>query len=102
MSFLSLKTTQPISMRLPLSTSFLRLNLSLLLSLSISLSLLSQTSQDASVELSANVQKTPPLITLHWVANASATQYTVQRKLKNSANWGVVMGTLPWYRNRIY
>ena len=78
-----------MSMRLPLSTFFIPL------SLSLSLSLYSQSCQDASVELSANVQKNPSLITLHWVANAGATQYTVQRKLKTSANWGAVMGTLP-------
>src|SRR6188768_269838 len=86
-----------MSMRLHLSTSFLRLSLLLSLSLSLllSLSLSAQSSQDASVELSASVQKNPSLITLHWVANAGATQYTVQRKPKNSANWGVVLGTLP-------
>jgi len=73
----------------------LSVGISLLLSLCLLLSLYSQSSQDASVELSANVQKNPSLITLHWVANAGATDYTVQRKPKNSANWGVVMATLP-------
>ena len=54
----------------------------------------SQTCQDASVELSAAVQATPPLITLNWVGNAGATQYTVYRKLKTETAWGPAIATL--------
>jgi len=81
-------------MRHSLPNFFLRLSLFLSLSLSLSLSY-SQSSQDASVELSATVQKNPTLITLHWVANAGATQYTVARKLKSASTWGTVLATLP-------
>ena len=70
----------------------LSVGISLLLSLSLSYS---QTCQDASVELSADIQKNPARITLHWVANAGATQYTVTRKLKTFPVWGAVLATLP-------
>ncbi|HJW29468.1 MAG TPA: fibronectin type III domain-containing protein, partial [Saprospiraceae bacterium] len=50
--------------------------------------------QDASVELSATVQTSPPVITLNWVANAGATSYTIYRKPKFTSNWGAVVATL--------
>ena len=55
---------------------------------------ISQTCQDVSVELSAAVQASPPQITLSWVANSNATQYTVYRKLKEDAAWGSAIATL--------
>ncbi|MCX6270673.1 MAG: PKD domain-containing protein [Bacteroidetes bacterium] len=54
-----------------------------------------QTCQDASVELSAVVQSFPKKITLKWLSNSGATQYTIYRKLKTDAGWGTVMATLP-------
>ena len=52
-----------------------------------------QTCQDASVEVSASVQADPPRITLNWLANAGATQYQVNRKLKTGTSWGAVIGS---------
>ncbi|MGB3079982.1 MAG: hypothetical protein WBB31_12935, partial [Saprospiraceae bacterium] len=57
--------------------------------------LFSQTCQDASVELSAVVQASPPRITLSWTPNAGATQHFVYRKLKAGTAWGAVIATLP-------
>jgi hypothetical protein len=54
----------------------------------------SQSCQDVSVELSAAVQASPPEITLSWIANASATQYTLFRKLKTETAWGTAIATL--------
>ncbi len=54
----------------------------------------SQTCQDVSVELSAVVQNSPARITLNWVANATATQHKIYRKLKTSGAWGVAVATL--------
>src|SRR6187551_1598132 len=54
----------------------------------------SQTCQDASVELSAIVQSSPAKITLNWVANATATQHIVYRKLKAATAWGPSVATL--------
>jgi hypothetical protein len=54
----------------------------------------SQSCQDVSVELSAAVQASPPEITLNWIANASATQYTLFRKLKTETAWGTAIATL--------
>jgi hypothetical protein len=54
----------------------------------------SQTCQDVSVELSAAVQVSPPQITLNWISNASATQYTLFRKLKTGTAWGSSIATL--------
>ena len=52
-----------------------------------------QSCQDASVEVSASVQADPPRITLNWLANAGATQYQVNRKLKAGTSWGAVIGS---------
>jgi len=72
----------------------LHLSLHICLLLSLSLNLVhAQSCQDASVELNADVQNNPPRITLHWVPNANATQYTITRKLKNSSSWGATLAT---------
>ena len=55
--------------------------------------LFSQSCQDASVELSAEVQANPPRITLQWRASASASQHFVYRKLKSGSSWGSVVGS---------
>jgi hypothetical protein len=55
----------------------------------------SQTCQDVSVELIAAVQASPPQITLYWVGNAGATEYTLYRKLKTGTAWGSPIATLP-------
>jgi hypothetical protein len=54
----------------------------------------SQTCQDASVELCAAVQSSPPRITLNWVVNTGATEYLVYRKLKTGTVWGTAIDTL--------
>lgn len=54
-----------------------------------------QTCRDVSVELRADVEESPPSITLNWYPNASATAYFVYRKLKNNSSWGAVIGNLP-------
>jgi hypothetical protein len=56
--------------------------------------LFAQTCQDASIELSAVVQSAPPKVTLHWRANAAATQYTLYRKIKSATVWGTLVATL--------
>jgi hypothetical protein len=68
--------------------------LSVGLSLSLNISLYSQSCQDASVELNAEISTNPPSITLHWMSNSSTTQYTVTRKLKVSGNWPAPIATL--------
>jgi PKD repeat protein len=67
----------------------------ILLFLSAPLFALSQTCQDASVELSALVQNSPPQITLNWTANANATGYALYRKLKTATTWGAMVTSLP-------
>lgn len=52
-----------------------------------------QSSQDAAVELSAQVQADPPQITIQWRANAGATQHFVYRKLKTGNSWGAVLAS---------
>ena len=60
----------------------------------------SQTCKDASVELSAAVQTSPPQIRLTWSANAGATQYQVFRKLKSAGSWGPAIATYPGTTNQ--
>ena len=90
---------RPLTFRLLSCSTWLRvsrskhsLGLSLCLCLGLSHA---QSTQDAAVELSALVQSSPARITLNWVANAGATQYTIARKLKNSSTWGANLATLP-------
>lgn len=66
----------------------------------VNVTLLSQTCRDASVELSAVVQNSPPQITLNWVSNAGATQYTVYGKLKTDIAWGNAVATLTGTTNQ--
>src|SRR5215831_8768861 len=47
-----------------------------------------QVSADLAVEASANVQKTPPKITLTWPSNAQATGYAIYRKQFSDTSWG--------------
>ncbi len=54
----------------------------------------SQTCQNASVQLSAVVQETPPRITLEWIQDTSATRHFIYRKLKNGTSWGAVVGSV--------
>ncbi|HUR31856.1 MAG TPA: T9SS type A sorting domain-containing protein [Saprospiraceae bacterium] len=54
----------------------------------------SQSCRDVSVELSADVQTSPPRITLNWIANDSTTGYFINRKLKTANGWGQVIATL--------
>jgi len=43
---------------------------------------------DHAVQVSATVQGNPPQIRLCWPADASATGYTVHRKLRDDLSWG--------------
>ncbi len=54
----------------------------------------SQSCQDVTVELYAEVQSSPPRITLHWTPNAGASQHIIYRKLKSATSWGTVIAAL--------
>lgn len=56
----------------------------------ISLNLNSQTAKQAAVELWANVQTSPPTVTLNWVGMAGTTSYGITKKLKSSTTWSTV------------
>lgn len=45
-----------------------------------------QTPQQAAVELWANVQVSPPTVTLNWVGQTS-TNYSISKKLKTASTW---------------
>lgn len=53
-----------------------------------------QTCRDASVELRADVQADPPVITLNWPPHDDANNFVIYRKLKSENNWGSVMSIL--------
>ena len=67
----------------------------ILLSFFLTDTISSQTCQDVSVEIRADVQADPPIITLNWIPNSSATNHFVYRKLKTGNSWGSVIGNLP-------
>jgi hypothetical protein len=50
---------------------------------------------DYAVQLSAQIQKSPPEIKLVWVADPNATEYTVYRKQGEAADFGKPLATLP-------
>ncbi len=56
--------------------------------------LMAQTCRDASVEISVEVEENPLSITLKWLSNAEATQYTVFRKTPAATVWGFALETL--------
>lgn len=56
--------------------------------------LVAQSSADVAVQLSVNVQNSPPQIDLSWIGNATTSQYTVYRKLKTTTTWGSAIATL--------
>ncbi|MBS1568055.1 MAG: hypothetical protein JST45_01305, partial [Bacteroidetes bacterium] len=63
--------------------------LSAVTGLLLSATMLAQSySQAASVQMSATVQSSPARITVQWQPYASATNYTVYRKLKDQQTWG--------------
>lgn len=76
----------------------IHLSLSLILSLGLSTSF-AQSSQDASVELSATVQADPPRIILSWKSNPNANQYFIYRKLKTASSWGSQLDAVPGTEN---
>ena len=43
---------------------------------------------DYAVRVSAVVQTNPPSITLSWISDPAATNYTLYRKLRDDATWG--------------
>lgn len=53
-----------------------------------------QTCADASVEITAQVQNSPPKITLNWVSNSGATAHIIYRKLKTGTSWGSPIANL--------
>lgn len=53
-----------------------------------------QTCADASVEITAQVQNSPPKITLNWVSNSGATAHIIYRKLKTGTGWGSPIANL--------
>jgi PKD repeat protein len=53
------------------------------------------TPKDCSVELWANVQVSPPTITLNWLGNSNTISYSVDRKPKNSSTWTSLAVNIP-------
>ncbi|MBA2613251.1 MAG: T9SS type A sorting domain-containing protein [Bacteroidetes bacterium] len=53
------------------------------------------TPKDCSVELWANVQVSPPTVTLNWLPNVGTTNYAIYRKPKNSSTWTTLSITNP-------
>ncbi len=51
--------------------------------------------KDCSVELWANVQVSPPQITINWVPNVGTSNYSIDRKPKNSSTWTSLSATNP-------
>ncbi len=51
--------------------------------------------KDCSVELWANVQVSPPTITINWVPNVGTTNYAIDRKPKNGSVWTSLSATNP-------
>jgi hypothetical protein len=66
-----------------------RLLLALLL-WGFSRSIFAQTTADYTVQVSAVSQSAPPVVTFTWPASATATSYTVYRKLKTQPLWTLV------------
>lgn len=54
-----------------------------------------QSCQDASIQLTATIQYNPASISLKWLNNGNATQFTVYRKLKTDNAWSNLMANLP-------
>ncbi|MGE0567250.1 MAG: PKD domain-containing protein [Bacteroidia bacterium] len=54
-----------------------------------------QTSRNAAVELWAQVQTSPPTVTLNWLPMAGATNYAVAKKTKTAGAWTTIAGTIP-------
>src|SRR5436190_1345651 len=46
------------------------------------------------VEVSATAALSPPQLTLHWLADTNATEYSISRKLLLDTNW-TSLATLP-------
>ncbi len=53
-----------------------------------------QSTTEASVQITAEVQADPPRITLSWPAHDEATNFIVYRKLKSANAWGSVVANL--------
>ena len=53
------------------------------------------TPKECSVELWANVQVSPPSITLNWLGNSNTISYSVDRKPKNSSTWTSLAVNIP-------
>ena len=71
-----------------------------ILKYSIPFKLSAQTSRDASVEISAQVQTIPPRITLNWIPNPASTRHVVYRKLKTGTSWGTPVADLSGLENQ--
>ena len=54
-----------------------------------------QDARGRSVELTANVNNSPPTIQLNWVADPAANQYLIYRKGLEEVGWGSPIATLP-------
>lgn len=72
-----------------------RFKILIFLSLGIFTLSVAQSTKNAAVELWANIQTAPPTVTLNWVAVSTTTNYSVARKLKNSATWTTLAATIP-------
>lgn len=56
---------------------------------------LAQSASDVVVQLSADVQTSPPQVKLHWKKLTGAITYQIFRKTKNAAGWGTAVASLP-------
>jgi hypothetical protein len=65
-----------------------------LLPLLFSFFLHAQTPKDCSVEMWAQVQASPPTVTLNWVSSATTGSYAVARKLKTAGTWSTLAAGL--------
>ncbi len=50
---------------------------------------LAQVSKDAAVQIEVTISKSPLSLTLHWPSDLNGTGYSVYRRLKGAASWGV-------------
>jgi hypothetical protein len=67
----------------------------------VAVSLFAQSYSEANaVQMAATVQSSPPSITISWQPYASATNYTVYRKLKGAQSWGSSLASLSGSTNQ--
>ena len=74
--------------------------LSLIFSLIFTTIIFAQNAIDCAVQIGAQIQLSPPTITLSWVGNATTNQYNLYRKLKTGTAWGTQIAVLTGTTNQ--